>query len=178
MTSDRMDIDVSVTDEFSALVSESWLIEVASTSLKAAFPNTLPGHVSILITDDSYIQKLNATYRGLNEITDVLAFSSQHNGHWEGVINENPMLEDIPDDFVFPPGITQPLGELVISYPQIQRQAPENNNSILKELSFITGHGILHLAGYDHEEPDEAAMMKSKEVEILSLIDFEAHHDI
>jgi probable rRNA maturation factor len=88
------------------------------------------------------------------------------------------MLEDIPDDFVFPPGITQPLGELVISYPQIQRQALENNNSILKELSFITGHGILHLAGYDHEEPDETAMMKSKEVEILSLIDFEAHHDI
>ena len=48
----------------------------------------------------------------------------------------------------------------------------------IRERSFITGHGILHLAGYDHEEPDDAAMMKSKEVEILSLIDFEAHHDI
>tara|TARA_B100000029_G_scaffold116492_1_gene109339 strand:+ start:631 stop:1152 length:522 start_codon:yes stop_codon:yes gene_type:complete len=173
-----MDIDVSVTDEFSDLVSEVWLRKVANTSLHAAFPDSLPGHVSILITGDSYIQHLNATYRGLNEITDVLAFSSQHNGHWEGEIQENPMLEDNSDSFVFPPDIIQPLGEIVISYPQIERQALENNNSISKELSFITGHGILHLAGYDHEEPDEAEIMRSKEVEILSQINFEDDHDI
>ena len=178
MTSDRMDIDVSVTDEFSDLVSEAWLIEVATTSLQTAFPDTLPGHVSILITDDAYIQHLNSTYRGLDEITDVLAFSSQHNGHWEGVINDKPLLEDSSQHFVFPPGITQPLGEIVISYPQIERQAGESNNSISKELSFITGHGILHLAGYDHEEPDDAASMRSKELEILSLINFEGYHDI
>lgn len=77
--------------------------------------------ISIAIVGDQTIRKLNKTYRKIDKITDVLAF---------------------PDKEV-------PLGEVIINYTQVKKQAKKFNNSTGEELIFILAHGLLHLLGYN-----------------------------
>ena len=172
-TSPERWIDVSVSEEFSQLVSEEWLSEVASKALQVALTTSEPGHVSIVISDDTCIKELNAKYRGLNEVTDVLAFSSIYAGHWEGELRDPTRDRNNLEDFVLPPDQIPPLGEVIISYPQSVRQAAENNHSVNQEIAVLTAHGILHLIGHDHMDSKDAIAMQSKEHDIASLISVE-----
>jgi len=79
--------------------------------------------VSIAFVGDAKIKKLNKEYRGFDKVTDILSFDGE-------------------DNF---------LGELVIDYNQIKRQAKKFKHSIKYELIFILIHGLLHLIGYDDE---------------------------
>jgi len=79
--------------------------------------------VSIVFVGDSTIRRLNKIYRGKNKITDILSFEGE-------------------DDF---------LGEIIIDYSQIKRQAKILGNSIKNELIFILVHGLLHLVGYNDD---------------------------
>lgn len=121
--------------------------------------------VGVVVTDDETVHKLNATYRGLDETTDVLAFSWQHQGSWEGE-EEQPLKPLVP----FPPTPSgkDPLGEVVISYPQAERQALERGHPVRHELSLLLVHGMLHLLGYDHGEPQDESRMKKLEALVLS----------
>ncbi len=77
--------------------------------------------ISLAFVSDAAIKKLNLAYRGINQSTDVLSF----------------------------PGEGNELGEIIIDYHQIKRQAGEFKNSAEKELIFILTHGLLHLIGHD-----------------------------
>ena len=79
--------------------------------------------VSVAIVGDTVIRKLNKQYRHKDKITDVLSFV-------DGGKDGN-------------------LGEIVICYQQIKRQAKKLNSSIAKEFVFIFIHGLLHLVGYN-----------------------------
>jgi probable rRNA maturation factor len=71
------------------------------------------------------------------------------------------------DSFALPPdGVTR-LGEVIISYPQAIEQAREQGHSTERELALLIIHGILHLLGYDHEEPEGESEMRKKERELL-----------
>lgn len=107
--------------------------------------------LSILITDDDGIQKLNKEKRGKDKPTDVLSF---------------PILEkDIPDGFKI-------LGEVVISIDTMRKQAREIGHTDKDEFYRLLVHGMLHLLGYDHEKsPYEEKRMHQKEDECLKLID-------
>ena len=63
-----------------------------------------------------------------------------------------------------------PLGEVVVSYPQAQRQAQARGAETEQELALLVVHGILHLAGFDHVEPEEETRMKAREEEALARI--------
>ncbi len=107
--------------------------------------------LSIFITDDREIQKLNHTWRGIEKPTDVLAFSQQ-----EG---QGPNL--FPDL----------LGDVVISIETAKRQAIENGHDIDRELDLLLVHGILHLLGYDHEQDaKQARRMLNKQSQILKIM--------
>lgn len=108
--------------------------------------------VSILLTDDSEIHELNATYRDVDSPTDVLAFAMR-----EGADGD-------PDDEI--------LGDVVISIDTAKRQAEEYNHSIEAELSLLVVHGILHLLGYDHAEKDEASEMQERQKEIIETLGY------
>jgi probable rRNA maturation factor len=100
------------------------------------------------------VKQLNRDYRGVDEPTDVLAFY---------------MLPQKGADssFALPPdGITR-LGEVIISYPQAVAQAKEQGHSPQRELALLVIHGILHLLGYNHEEPEEESKMRERERELL-----------
>jgi rRNA maturation RNase YbeY len=88
--------------------------------------------VSIVFVGDSVIRRLNKTYRSKDKITDVLAFKG------EGKF----------------------LGEIIIDYAQIKRQASRYGNSVQSELIFILVHGLLHLIGLKDETAKGKKEMK------------------
>ena len=147
------EIEISVAEEFRGLVDEGWVRRIAQTVLKAEGVAS-PYEVGLVFTDSETVRQLNRDYRGVDEYTDVLAFH---------------MLpqKEADSSFVLPPdGVTR-LGEAIISYPQAVEQAKEQGHSTEGELALLVIHGILHLLGYDHEEPEEAAEMRTREKELL-----------
>ena len=63
---------------------EDWLTRIAKEAMDVALEGTGPAQMSLLITGDETVHSLNAQFRGLDEVTDVLSFSADHAGHWEG----------------------------------------------------------------------------------------------
>ncbi len=151
---------------------EDWLMRIAQAALDVALNGTDAAQMSLLITDDATVHGLNAQFRGLDEVTDVLSFSAAHSGHWEG--EAEPPEDTGGFDFVMPPGEPSPLGEVIVSYPQAERQAEERGAPLEHELALLVIHGVLHLAGHDHLEPEKAALMQSKERTAMAALNIKA----
>jgi probable rRNA maturation factor len=63
-------------------------------------------------------------------------------------------------DFITPPEAVQNLGDIVMSWPTLERQALEAKHSTVHELLYLLSHGVLHLVGYDdHTEAGYQAMV-------------------
>jgi len=110
--------------------------------------------VSVVLSDDDYIQNLNRQYRGKDCPTDVLSFALN-----EG---EEPDIIDGPEEVL--------LGDIIISLDTAVRQADEYGHSLERELAYLTVHGILHLLGYDHMNEEDKQEMRQEEEHILSLL--------
>ena len=153
-------IDVQIFDEFENAVSENLVLDsvFAAMESESCDPNT---HVSVVIADDVVVRELNLLHRGLDENTDVLSFSYTHEGEYYGEGERSGSGADI--DFVLPPTENDdaPLGEIIISHPQTSRQAERAGHPVDRELTVLLVHGVLHLLGYDHEEPDDEAVMNA-----------------
>ena len=147
------EVAVSVEEKFRGLVDEDRVREIAQMVLKAESV-TPPYEVSIVFTDSAAVRRFNRDYRGVDEPTDVLAFYML------------PEKETEPTFILPPDGITR-LGEVIVSYPQAVEQAKEQGHSVDKELALLIIHGILHLLGYDHEQPEEEKRMRGREQELL-----------
>lgn len=115
-----------------------------------------PAELSVVITGDAAIRELNQTYRNTDAATDVLSFSQA-----EG------------EAFALPDGETPHLGDVIISLETARRQADEHGLALQDEVAHLLVHGILHLLGYDHEEPDDETVMRAHEDAILGA---HAHH--
>ena len=171
----KRQIDISVAEPFQGELSEDWLTMVVSAGMEVALSEDELAQVSLLVTGDATLRELNLEYRGLDEVTDVLSFSADHAGHWAGDEAERNDRyakkggsEDMP--FVFPPGELPVLGEIAISYPQARRQAQERNEPEERELALLIVHGVLHLVGHDHVDPEETEQMQAKERTALAAV--------
>jgi probable rRNA maturation factor len=107
--------------------------------------------VSVSFVRDAKIRELNRVFRGLDKPTDVLSF---------------PLVE---------PGVASPggerlLGDIVISVDTAQRQAADYDASLDREVQRLLIHGVLHLLGHDHLEPDERAAMEAQERRLADAI--------
>ncbi len=98
--------------------------------------------LSVLLCDDATIHELNRDYRGKDRPTDVLAFAMQE-GEGAGVAPEL-------------------LGDVIISLDTARRQAAQRGHPIVREVTFLLGHGLLHLLGYDHQTDDEERRMNAR----------------
>jgi probable rRNA maturation factor len=109
--------------------------------------------VSIILTNDAAIQILNRDFRKKDKATNVLSF---------------PQI----DDFDAPPTFPVPLelGDVFLAYETLQREAIEQNKSVIDHMTHLMVHGVLHLLGFDHETDAQAAIMEAHEKEILVLI--------
>ena len=101
------------------------------------------GIVSVSLVNNHQIKELNQQFRDIDQPTDVLSF---------------PMDEEI-------------WGDVIISLERAKSQAEEYGHSWKREVGFLFTHGVLHLLGYDHKEPESKKKMRSKEEEILSELD-------
>ena len=113
--------------------------------------------VSVTLTDDAHIHALNRAYRGIDRPTDVLSFALAE--------SEEPMILGAPSGEV--------LGDLVISLERVAAQAEEYGHSALRELSFLTVHGMLHLLGYDHMEEEERMEMEAEQRHVMEELGIE-----
>ena len=172
VTRPRRRVDIGVYKPFRDDVSGPWLRKIASRTLDAAFSGE-GCRLGVVIADDDTLRRLNREYRGLDEVTDVLSFSTTHQGHWEGEGDGPGVLED--DPFVMPPEEPHHLGEVIISYPQAARQASPDPAGVQpwgveQELALLVVHGVLHLLGFDHLRVQDEAEMQAREREVLSSV--------
>ena len=154
------EIDVQVFPAYTGRVTKTWLRMVAGEALKSEDPYGSSA-ISLVIADDETLRQLNLEFRGLDETTDVLAFPLEDEFHVDGGTAEG--FPDFPDE-------SAPMGEIVISYPQAKRQAQEAKKPLRSELALLVVHGVLHLLGYDHAEPEEERLMWAKQDGVLANI--------
>jgi probable rRNA maturation factor len=101
----------------------------------------LKGEVTVLLTTDAYLRKLNRQFRGKDKATDVLSFPAEGSFPAQGI------------------GAEEMAGDLAISVPTAREQAVEQGHSLSTEIKVLILHGLLHLSGYDHEA-DEGKMAR------------------
>lgn len=147
-----------------------WFERIARTTLAvAAFER--PAELSLVVTTDEEVRALNAEYRGLDEPTDVLSFALLDSvPDAEDYFPEARIVPRVQGGFVTPPDAPVHLGDVVISFPRAVEQARLAEHDTSRELAHLTAHGILHLLGYDHQQPDDEALMRTKEQEILDRV--------
>jgi probable rRNA maturation factor len=110
--------------------------------------------ITIVVSDDDHIHKLNRDFLKQDAPTDVLAFPAGH---------------------IDPDTDHQYLGDVVISYPQATIQARTAGHPTSSELCLLTVHGVLHLLGYDHDRPEAKAEMWHAQAQILSILGVEVN---
>jgi probable rRNA maturation factor len=96
--------------------------------------------LSIVLTGDDQIQKLNRIYRKKNRPTDVLAFAQREGEHGDRA--------------------GRLLGDVVVSIPTARRQAEAAGRDLGSELTMLLAHGLLHLLGWDHDTPAKDRAMR------------------
>lgn len=104
----------------------------------------------MLLTDDKGIAELNKQYRGVDGPTDVLSFS-QTEGEVEDPGGGAPMA----------------LGDIVISVETALRQARERGAGLDDEMDVLLAHGLLHLLGWDHADPEGERRMFARQERLL-----------
>ena len=141
-------IAIVVQDPFQEKVSEQVLCNAAESVLQVCGVSDSPS-LSIKITDDVEMQDLNLRFRGIDKTTDVLSFG---------------------DDFIDPDLESRYLGDLVISFPQAEKQAESRGHTATEELQLLVIHGVLHLLGSDHGPATEKTIMWSLQEKVLQML--------
>ncbi len=100
--------------------------------------------LEVSLVDNEAIRQLNRDYRGLDRETDVISFAFQDEVPGETAIKQAPFID---------------LGAIVISTPKAEDQAQTYGHSLDREMAFLFVHGLLHLCGYDHQDPKKEEVM-------------------
>ena len=110
--------------------------------------------LSILLTNDKRIKKLNQEFRNENSATNVLSFPDLD-------IDFSQILEFKPDlDYIY-------LGDIAFAFETISEEVKKKNIPFLNHFKHLLVHSTLHLLGYDHMNDTEAEIMQDIEVKIL-----------
>lgn len=107
--------------------------------------------VSVVLADDTMLLQLNNQYRGKSVPTNVLSFPTE-----------------LTDDDMVPDGEPMPLGDIVLSFDTLKREAADLGIEMCDHFTHLLVHGMLHLIGFDHETDEDAAEMESQEIDILA----------
>ena len=147
------DFDVIIDDERwrQALADAEAFAEKCRTAAAALEPRVRSG-AALLLADDATLQDLNLRFRGVDKPTNVLSFPAA----------------SAPDGF---------LGDMAIAFETCRREAEAQGVAFRDHAAHLIVHGLLHLAGYDHEEDGEAERMESLETAILAKLGVADPHD-
>ncbi|CUS02249.2 Endoribonuclease YbeY [Candidatus Promineifilum breve] len=142
-------VDVQSTSRYPAALARAAAAAANQTMTHLAVADGAA--VTLLLTDDEYVQELNRHYRGEDQPTDVLSFPAG---------DPLPGSEELLDY----------LGDIAIAVPFAQRQAEAAGHSLEAEVQLLAVHGVLHLLGHDHLDPAEKTAMWQAQAEVLQLL--------
>ncbi len=156
-------IDESVAAEAVPVIT---LLQAAADCCEKTEGISLNCAVSVRFCNDEAISRINQSYRGISDSTDVLSFPtvSWPAGQTAGKCG-NLLRREYDDDLnaCF-------LGDIIISVPHIFQQAEAYGHSADREAAFLLIHGLCHLMGYDHIKENERVIMRKMEETILSSV--------
>ena len=118
--------------------------------------------VNLVLTDNEEIERVNTQFRDIARPTDVLSFPMIPFETPAGydIVEEDESYFDLDTDELL-------LGDIMISVDKVFAQAEEYGHSVTREFCFLVAHSMLHLLGYDHMTPGEAAVMEAKQAKAL-----------
>jgi probable rRNA maturation factor len=149
--SPKLDLDILVEAGDWPAETETEIEALARRAIGAAFAElgaTGSTEVSLVLTDDAHIRKVNAAWRGKDKPTNVLSF---------------PAVSSISGRRLPPL-----LGDIVIARETVAREAALENKLFDHHLTHLIIHGLLHLVGHDHEDDAEAELMEGIERRALA----------
>ena len=144
----KLEVDVQIASDEDDLPEVDELTEWARAAV-SRFRNE--AELSIRIVDERESAELNGRYRRRPRPTNVLSF---------------PFEPTPGTDIAL-------LGDIVICAPVVNREAADQNKQGRAHWAHMVVHGALHLLGYDHEKPKEAAEMEAQETNILAALGFD-----
>ena len=136
---------------------ETVVQRAVSTTMEVLECDDTDCEVSILITDNEGIQKINRETREIDAPTDVLSFPILEFDD-DGVMIEES--GDYDGDLLL-------LGDIVISLEKAAEQAEEYGHSLMRELGFLAAHSTLHLMGFDHQGEEDTPVMRAHEKAVM-----------
>jgi len=154
MTQPNIEIDITIQEEcWNDAINDidNLIREAISTALHNHINALESVEISIVLADDHIIQELNKAYREKDMPTNVLSF---------------PMSE--PKDLKKPLIPFCSLGDIILAYETITREAKEQNKRLSDHFTHMLVHGCLHLLHYDHIDNDEAEVMEKQEITLLA----------
>ena len=117
-------------------------------------------YLSVLLTNDTGIKKINKKYRKINKSTNVLSFPQND------------------ERFILKKASKIILGDIVISLEKIKKESNLQNKKFSDHLTHMVIHGLLHLLGYNHEKLKDFKIMKKKEINVLSKLSISSPYAI
>lgn len=151
-----MDLDISIDGPWPAAADWELLAAIASDAATKVTPELANPRLSasLLFTSDAEVHALNREWRGKDKPTNVLSF---------------PMLARADLLALTPDGPPELLGDIALAYETCAREAAEKGISLQDHAAHLIVHGLLHLAGHDHEtSPENAAAMEALEIKALA----------
>ena len=142
-----LDLDQNLSESYEIpLDLQNGIIYAAQTALSYE-KQASAANITIALTDDTQLQKLNFEFLQINAPTDVLSFPANE---------RDPETNE------------RYLGDIIVSYPRALVQAETGGHNVRDELFLLVVHGVLHLLGYDHSEEDEKRVMWEHQSEIIT----------
>lgn len=143
-----MNVDLDVQREVDALPKDEDLLEWLKATL--IFENHAATELTIRFVTEEEISDLNKQYRNKEGSTNILSFPFE-----------------IPDEVEL-----NLLGDLVICADVVKKEAKQQNKEEISHWAHMVVHGTLHLLGYDHLTDEQANVMETKEIKILSQLGY------
>lgn len=156
-------ITITVNKPFVGLIDKKEVINTIQTVIREMSIKANKS-VNVVFGDDTLLQQLNRDYLGHDNPTDVLSFEATELDPATGETN---------------------LGDVIISYPTAEKQAVLAGHPVRSEILLLLVHGLLHLAGFDHDSPaakkemwqKQGALLETMNVEIKRISGDEDFHD-
>ncbi len=145
-----IDVKFECEGNFEEKEIRSFVEKSVNQTLEMLKNRNLKTYVSVFLTNNKEIRKINFRFRNIDKETNVLSFPQ----------NEERVMINLENYLI--------LGDIVISLEKILTESKERQKSFYKHLLHMIVHSILHLYGYDHTNQKEADIMEEKENHILN----------
>ena len=171
----QIDFNTTQPETGSQLILHPDIKDRLHQAVKTVLIDQIPGvktndavvEVSITLCDDRYIAKLNKEHRQKSGPTNVLSFAANDMKASDTIAHIKQFLSTDNAGRIYP------LGDIVLSWPTVMRQAEEQNKKNIGHATHLVIHALLHLLGYHHDDENNQQKMESLEIRLCTLFNID-----